>query len=75
MYIYIHIFPSGFDVIIAADVIYEEEQVLPLIETVVKILKGDIYTMFIYMYMHFYIYQCVYMYIYIYIDRGEDTKR
>ena len=32
--------PDKFDILIAADVIYEEDQVLPLIETVVAILKG-----------------------------------
>jgi Lysine methyltransferase len=32
--------PDRFDILIAADVIYEEDQVLPLIETVVAILKG-----------------------------------
>ena len=33
-------YPNKFDVVIAADVIYEESQVVPLIETVVKILRG-----------------------------------
>mmetsp|Transcript_19596 Transcript_19596/g.18933 ORF Transcript_19596/g.18933 Transcript_19596/m.18933 type:complete len:286 (-) Transcript_19596:470-1327(-) len=34
-------FPTGFDIVIAADVVYEEEQAIPLIETVVKILKEN----------------------------------
>ena len=38
---FIEQYPDGFDILIAADVIYEEEQVLPLIQTVVAILKGD----------------------------------
>jgi predicted nicotinamide N-methyase len=32
--------PDKFDILIAADVIYEEDQVQPLIDTVVAILKG-----------------------------------
>jgi predicted nicotinamide N-methyase len=32
--------PDKFDILIAADVIYEEDQVQPLIETVVAMLKG-----------------------------------
>ena len=34
------LYPDRFDVVIAADVIYEESQVKPLIDTVVEILKG-----------------------------------
>ena len=37
---FIEKYPNKFDVVIAADVIYEEGQVDPLIETVVQILKG-----------------------------------
>ena len=37
---FIEKYPNKFDVVIAADVIYEESQVDPLIETVVQILKG-----------------------------------
>ena len=33
-------YPNKFDVVIAADVIYEESQVVPLIETAVQILRG-----------------------------------
>lgn len=33
-------YPDGFDVVLAADVIYEAEQVKPLISTVKEIMKG-----------------------------------
>ena len=35
-------YPDKFDVLIAADVIYEEEQIVPLLDTVEAILKGVI---------------------------------
>lgn len=34
-------YPDKFDIICAADVIYEEEQIVPLIETVAALLKGN----------------------------------
>ena len=34
-------YPDLFDVVIAADVIYEDTQIIPLIKTVVAILKGS----------------------------------
>lgn len=34
--------PDKFDIILAADVIYEDEQIIPLISTVVDILKSKI---------------------------------
>lgn len=33
--------PDGFDVLVAADVIYEPEQVVPLLETVIELMKVD----------------------------------
>ena len=33
--------PDKFDILLAADVIYEDEQIIPLISTVVDILKGN----------------------------------
>jgi len=35
-------YPSKFDVIVAADVIYEVEQVAPLLDTVAALLKGNL---------------------------------
>jgi len=35
-------YPDKFDVVVAADVIYEVEQVAPLLDTVAALLKGDL---------------------------------
>ena len=35
-------YPDLFDVVIAADVIYEDSQIIPLITTVVALLKGTV---------------------------------
>lgn len=48
---FVHKYPDRFDVVLAADVIYEPEQVEPLIATVKEIMKGE---------------TCVYILIYIY---------
>ena len=37
---FVNKYRNQFDIVIAADVIYEESQVVPLIETVVQILRG-----------------------------------
>ena len=37
---FVNKYRNQFDVVIAADVIYEESQVVPLIETAVQILRG-----------------------------------
>jgi len=42
-------YPDLFDVVIAADVIYEDSQIIPLITTVVALLKGTVVSfLFIY---------------------------